>query len=147
MVTFFDTSALVKLAVREPGWESIESIFSSALSLAVSPLTRIEFHSALRRLVSEKNIREEQALELHRWYADMAPDLRVSVLNHVLEQTAIDLLRKTQLRTLDLIQLASAYILKPELDAFVVCDKKLSATARELGLPAVNPTEPGFAHG
>lgn len=43
------------------------------------------------------------------------------------------------LRTLDAIHLATALVLKPELDAFVVYDRRLAAAAAALGLPVSSP--------
>lgn len=44
------------------------------------------------------------------------------------------------LRALDAIHLAAAASARGSLSAFVPCDKKLAAAARQAGLPALSPT-------
>lgn len=46
------------------------------------------------------------------------------------------------LRSLDSIHLATALLLKPELDAFVVYDRRLADAATALGLPVSSPGAP-----
>ncbi|MBK7058742.1 MAG: type II toxin-antitoxin system VapC family toxin [Leptospiraceae bacterium] len=52
MKSFFDTSSLVKKYIDESGSDTVTELFQNSDEVVLSPITRIEFQSALQRLVN-----------------------------------------------------------------------------------------------
>ena len=111
---------------------------SPALKAALGPDDRIATSAVgdveVRRVI-ERFPDREAARQL--WEA-AASGLRIMELTEQIGDLAATA-PPTLLRTLDAIHLASALVLKPELDAFVVYDRRLAAAAAALGLPVSSP--------
>jgi len=56
MITYFDTSSLLKFIIREIGSEETRNIWRLSNEKVCSHLTRTEMHSALMRKVREGNV-------------------------------------------------------------------------------------------
>ncbi|MEU7526826.1 type II toxin-antitoxin system VapC family toxin [Saccharothrix sp. NPDC042600] len=125
---YLDSSALVKLVRKEA--ESAE--LRDWLRVHTEPVTssaiaRTEVVLAVRRDAERLGERARRVLSGVEFVPmtfnllDRAGDLAV------------------ELRSLDAIHLASALLLRGDLDAFVAYDKRLLAAADELGLPVASP--------
>lgn len=126
---YLDASALVKLVIREPESEALRRYLRRKLRRTSSALARVEVVRAARphgRAAVARARRLVARLDL------------VRVEDPVLDAAA--LLRPSLLRSLDAIHLASAQTLKAELEAIVTYDDRLSAAARDLGMPIERPT-------
>ncbi len=108
MIYFLDASALVKRYVREPGSDTIRSLFVRRRRMAVSALSAIEISAALWRRAREHDLDGDIAAGLvARATSDMTEMLVVEPRGAVLDLAAA-LVAKHPLRAYDAMQLASA---------------------------------------
>lgn len=126
--TYVDSSALVKLAVREAESAALRRYLSRHRPLVSSALARTEVVRALLPLGPDAVRRGRQVLAR----VDL---LRIN--DHVLD--AAGLLAPSGLRSLDAIHLASAAELGSDLRAFVTYDTRLAAAATGHGFRVVQP--------
>jgi predicted nucleic acid-binding protein len=128
VVHYIDTSALVKLVVREPESEALEAWVAGHRDLICSELVRTELPRAVRRAAPER-------LPLARTVIESITVLALRAA----EFDEAGRLGPSSLRTLDAIHLASALTLGEQLESFVCYDPRLSDAARGLGLPVTAP--------
>ena len=146
-VYYLDTSALVKLYVREPGTEQMLRLASrsSGHTFAVLSLSRVEFRAALRRRERMGDIPDETVrgmisqIERHlqRLY------LIQPVTEAVIEEAA-GLLDRHPLRAYDAMQLAGCLSVRSRLaepPLFVCSDRDLLIAADRDGLRILDPAE------
>ena len=142
---YLDTSALVKLYVREPGTDHMIHLVtpSSGHTFAVLALTRLEFRAAVRQRERRGNVAHTGAesaitkMEEHfqRFY------LVQLVTESVIEEAAA-LLDRHALRTYDAVQLAGCLTLRAhggESVSFVCSDRQLLFAAQHEGLAVFDP--------
>lgn len=140
MILYLDTSALVKLYVREPGSTALRSHASKAEALATSVVAYAEARAAFGRLKqsgTSSEGRHQQRLE--RFGLDWEALLRVELIPEVL-RSAGDLAEIYSLRGFDSIHLASALWLKARVSVpvdFAVFDRRLGVAAARAGLAVV----------
>lgn len=125
---YLDTSALVKLVVREAESDALVSWLQSHPAVATSDLTRTELMRAVRR---------------------GAPDLVERVRDLLSRMTLITAaprvfddagrLDPIEVRTLDAIHIASALQLGDDLESVVTYDTRMADVVRRLGLPVTAP--------
>ena len=128
MATYLDSSAIVKLAVREPESLALRRYLRRRLPLVSSALARTEVVRALLPAGDEAISRGRavlQRIELVR--------MNDRILN------AAGVLRPSELRSLDAIHLATAQELGDELSAIVTYDHKMVIAAKQLGYKIVQP--------
>jgi predicted nucleic acid-binding protein len=126
--TYVDSSALVKLAVREPESASLRRYLGRHQPLVSSALARTEVTRALLP-VGPDAVRRGRAL-LAR--VDL---LRIN--DRVLDTAG--LLAPADLRSLDAIHLASAEQLGSDLQGFVTYDERLASAAAGRGFRVIRP--------
>jgi hypothetical protein len=126
--TYVDSSALVKLAVREPESAALRRYLARRL-LVSSALARTEVVRALLPLGPDAVRRGRKVLA--------AVDL-LRVNDRVLD--AAGQLEPADLRSLDAIHLASAEQLGSDLRGFVTYDERLARAAAGRGFQVVHPT-------
>ena len=126
--TYVDSSALVKLAVREPESAALRRYLVRRRPLVSSALARTEVIRALLPLGSVAVRRGRDVLAR----VDL---LRVN--DRVLD--AAGALTPADLRSLDAIHLASAEQLGSDLHSFVTYDERLAEAAAGRGLRVVRP--------
>jgi hypothetical protein len=123
---YIDASALVKLAVEEPGAIALRRFLELFDEHTTSRIGLVETRRALARVAVDPDLAD-------RVMAPIGPielDAAVAATAAVLQPHA--------LRTLDAIHLATALALY-HVDAFVTYDDRLADAARSLGLPVVSP--------
>lgn len=126
--TYVDSSALVKLAVREPESSTLRRHLGRRRPLVSSALARTEVVRALLPLGSEAVRRGREVLA------------RVELLrinDRVLD--AAGQMAPADLRSLDAIHLASAEQLGADLREFVTYDERLASAATGRGLRVIQP--------
>lgn len=128
MATYLDSSAIVKLAVREPESMALRRYLRRKQPLVSSALARTEVLRALQPA-------GEEALSRGRAVLQRIDLIRVN--DRIL--TAAGLLRPPELRSLDAIHLATAQELGEEVNAIVAYDDRMAAAARQLGYRIVQP--------
>ncbi len=143
---YLDTSALVKLYVRELGTERLLALAarSSENRLAILALAQVEFRSAVRRRERNGEIPSpiaHQLLEVFERHVE-GRFLIQRVTDFVLD-TASMLVDRHALRAFDAIQLAGYLVLKTaggmDVPVFVCSDKGLLIAAEREGAPVLDP--------
>lgn len=144
---YLETSALVKLYVREPGTERMLRLVSRTNNhrFAVLTLSRVEFHSAIRRREREGDIDPSLARRLlNRFDEHMETKFVKQVVNDYLLDLASSLVDHHPLRAYDAVQLAGCLTLKAgsgqDAPTFVSSDHRLIEVAQAEGLPSLDPS-------
>ena len=141
MILYLDTSAWVKLYVREPGSKELRAYAAKAEALATSAVAYPEARAAFARLKAQgitTGAKHQQRLA--QLNLDWGNLLRIELVPAVV-RTAGDLAEIYSLRGFDSIHLASALWLKEKTSTplhFAVFDQRLRVAAERAGL-AVAP--------
>lgn len=127
---YLDSSALVKLAVREVGSDALRHEVGGERTRRCSSIVgRIEFERAVRRTDwPDVEARIDAVLS----------DLDIVPFNIALAATA-SALRPGTLRSLDAIHLATVIAAREDLAAFYCYDQRLAEAAREHGIDVRSP--------
>jgi predicted nucleic acid-binding protein len=128
VATYLDSSAIVKLAVREPESLALRRYLRRRQPLVSSALARTEVLRALLPAGDKAVARGRSVLQRF--------DL-VRVNDQILN--AAGGLRPPELRSLDAIHLATAEQLGDELSALVTYDDRMITAAKRLGYKVVQP--------
>ncbi|MGP0071293.1 MAG: type II toxin-antitoxin system VapC family toxin [Bryobacteraceae bacterium] len=144
---YLETSALVKLYVREPGSERLLRLTARANNhrFAVLALSRVEMHSAIRRRQREGDIDAAVADRLLRQFEQHLESRFIKqILNDQLIDLATSLVSRNALRAYDAVQLAGCLTLKEnsasDEPSFVCSDQRLLQAAETEGLACLDPT-------
>lgn len=140
MIIFFDTSALIKNYIEETGSEIVKQCIHQSTSVIVSSTTKIECFSVISRMMSNNEMTDEEANYLHQQIVTDFLSFEVIPLNETLENIALEIVKKYQLRTLDAIQLASA-LNAHHIQHFYASDTKLKIGAAAEGFSVIDPNE------
>ena len=128
MATYLDSSAIVKLAVREPQSLALRRYLRRRQPLVSSALARTEVLRALLPAGDEAMARGRAVLQ--------RIDL-VRVNDRILNAAGV--LRPFELRSLDAIHLATVQELGDELSALVTYDNRMATAAKQLGYRIAQP--------
>ena len=138
MILYLDTSALVKLYVREAGSGEVKKLARESAALATSIVAYAETRAAFARLMREGVTVEKRHRErLKQFNADWESFMRIE-LGHAVARTAGELAEAYALRGFDAIHLASALWLNDTSGGqlqFSAFDARLRAAAERAGLP------------
>ena len=139
---YFDSSALVKRYVEEPGSDMVQSLLDRGTSIATSKLAYPEIVSALTRKQRSGELTKRflQAV-IDQFEVDWAGMVVVEFHDELLP-TVKSLLMKHQLRGADTVHLSSALWLKRAVQSdlsFVASDLDLLKAARAERLDVINP--------
>lgn len=129
-LVYLDSSALVKLVVREEGTDALRAWLPSHPEVVSTALAVVEVRRAIGRVSARRSLADRARLVLDG-VALLAVDIAV------LESAAG--LKPPELRTLDAIHVASALSLGAELLAFVTYDERQAGAAKRAGLPVLTP--------
>lgn len=135
---FFDTSALVKRYYEEVGSAVVDELVEAADNeVVITSLSVIETASALRRKQNRGEITSDDVDRLLGAFFEEALDGFVILpMDESFSGTALDLVIRDDLRTLDSLQLAAALSIVTETSTptFVCADRDLADVAGERGL-------------
>ena len=145
-IYFLDTSALVKLYVREQGTDRLLALTerSSGNRFAILGISRVEFRSAVRRRERSGEIPAAIATQLLAAFERHVEGVFVTqaVTDYVLDQ-AMTLIDHYALRAFDAVQLAGYIVLKnsagSDIPVFVCSDHVLLSAAVQEGLSTFDP--------
>jgi predicted nucleic acid-binding protein len=129
-LVYLDSSALVKLVVKERESDALRAWTALHPAAVTSALAVTEVRRAVGRLSPRRGLSDRARLVLDG----------VALLGldqDILEKAAG--LEPAELRTLDAIHIASALALGKDLLAFVTYDERQLAAATKAGLPLVQP--------
>jgi predicted nucleic acid-binding protein len=139
MITYFDTSSLLKFIIKEIGSEENLNIWNLSDEKVCSQLTRTEMHSALMRKVREGSISASamraRLNAMNKLFADV---VLVDITSEVIDASC-ELVKELPLKSADAIHLATALMVRADL--FSSSDKRLCAAASESGIAVTDPTE------
>jgi len=139
MITYFDSSSLVKFVIKEIGSKENLNIWNLSDEKVCSQLTRTEMHSALMRKVREGSVSASAVRgrldAMHKLFADV---VLVDISSEVIDASC-EVVQASSLKSADAIHLATALIVRADL--FSSSDKKLCAAASESGIAVTDPTE------
>ena len=124
---YVDTSALARLVVSEANSEELATYLREAV-LVASALGAVELMRLARRNGDAEARRAEDVL---------ATIGLIAVTPDVLEAAAR--LEPASLRTLDAVHVATAQLLRPDLEALVTYDPRMRAAAEAAGMPVAAP--------
>src|SRR6266700_1364161 len=127
--TYLDSSALIKLAVREPESAALRRYLRRRRPLIASALARTEVARALLSLGPQA---------VRRGHDVLARVDLVRINDRVLD--AAGAMLPVELRSLDAIHLATAQQLGADLARVVTYDDRMAAVANQLGLTVAQPT-------
>ncbi len=146
---YLETSALVKLYVQEAGTNRLLQLaaLSAGHRFAVLSISRVEFHSAVRRRQREGDIQESGAKRLlTRFDRHMESRFIRIQMNEALADSAIGLLGRHDLRAYDAVQLSGCLALRTgsgsDEPTFVCSDLRLLQAAKLEGLLWLDPSAP-----
>jgi len=125
---YLDTSALLKLIKPEIGSEALAAYLHDETELVSSALTAIEARRGARRAAPDKLPR----LDILLTRVDM-----VEISGPVIESASR--LPDPLLRSLDAIHLATALLLRAEVDVLLTYDERLAAAAKAHAIPTFAP--------
>src|SRR4051794_27268438 len=133
-VVYVDTSALVKLVVREDETDALDRALSTWIGVATSTIATIELERAVRRA----RVAERESVAADEAVAVLLGAVAEMPLTAQVRSTAANL-DPVELRTLDAIHLASALALGDDLAAIATYDQRMSAGASALGIRVIAP--------
>jgi predicted nucleic acid-binding protein len=147
MLYYLDSSAWVKRYFKEAGRAWVNVIFNQQEVLGCSPLGFIEVGSTMARKRSAGEVTPDEfgvkrSSLLKDWHRFLRIDMTVAVV-----ERAFDVSDQHGLRGADSVHLASALILKEELEldssefTFVTSDEELKSAALKAGLTVIDPQE------
>jgi predicted nucleic acid-binding protein len=130
MVVFLDTSALAKRYIEETGTEEILSYFNESNQIVLSSITPIEISSVFSRRQREHSFSLEIYDEILTVWKEDQSVFSYTHFDSKLVESAIMIVQKAVIKTLDAIQLASAYC--SPIDKFITADKALCRAAESV---------------
>lgn len=133
---YFDTSALVKLYVREAHSESTAALFLESASVAVHEIGFVELHAALAAACRIGRLAEaEQGRCVTSFRKDWASGITTVKTDEELLERAAELAEGFALRGYDAFHLASAERIRLHLPQtrFLSFDRQLNRAAKLLG--------------
>ena len=144
MILYLDTSAFIKLYIRESGSVKVnEMIAANSEPLVIWDLHRIEFYNALKLKVFRDELTSEDADLLIRYFQTRNKEgiyytPKLDRKDHVelcLELTAFS--TEIGCRSLDIMHVAAARLF--ETDRFVTFDERQAVLAKKAGLSVSVP--------
>jgi predicted nucleic acid-binding protein len=139
VITYVDTSSLLKLLIEEDGSERVELIWDTADVLASSALIVVEGRAALAAAARRGRLSASQHREAKGELAVLADELSIVEVTEPLIAEAADLAEHEALRGYDAVHLAAALVIGAELVASA--DVALCDAAARRGLHVANPLD------
>jgi len=134
---YLDSSALVKVFVREPGTAEVLRILSDSELAGTALITKVELAAAFARLQRMNVLTAKQAVfSMNMLLSQWASFVRLELSDEVVEQ-GVALTRRYPLRGYDAVQLASAVVWNDAISSdivFATFDKRLWQAAEDVGL-------------
>ena len=133
-VLYVDTSALVKLVIREAETDAVEDELGSWSDLATSVITSVELSRAVARARSDSTAVVADEYTILGVLASLA---EVPLNDDI--RAAASALAPVELRTLDAIHLASALALGDDLAGVLTYDSRMQRAALAGGISVLAP--------
>lgn len=147
MICYLDSSALVKVFLKEPGGTEIQQLMDEAHTIGTAAISRAEVVAALRKAERLGITPSDEAISArHRFRVDWPLYFRLPV-SELLIDRACDLAWTYGLRGYDSVQLAAAVTWQATLDTSVIMatfDVRLWEAASRAGLEPYPPDLSGL---
>jgi predicted nucleic acid-binding protein len=137
MITYVDTSTLLKLVVDEAGSDRAAVIWSSAESVAAVSLIEVEARSALAAAARAGRLTPDQHTEARTELGTLITDLYVVEVTRTVIADAAQLAEVDELRGYDAVHLAAALMIGAVV--LTSADDELCDAAERHGLHVANP--------
>ena len=144
---YLETSALVKLYVREPGTDKMLGLARTCgpRKMTVLALSRVEFRAAIRRRERSGDIEAAISHALRaRFDSHWEQQFLIQPVTEMVLADAALLIDKHPLRAYDAVQLAGCLVFRartgPEPVVFVSADHDLLGAAENEGVTVLDPT-------
>ncbi len=139
MILYLDSSALVKLYIKEFGSAQILTLIESADSVGTVLITRVEVSATFAKVVRMGLLARERAQQNLDRFREHWNDFERLEMNESLVDRADSFAWQYHLRGYDAVQLAAAVVWQQALNepvTFATFDQKLWTAARQAGLLA-----------
>ncbi len=144
MISYFDTSTLIKKYVEEEGSQEVLSRWNQSDGIVISSVVFAEFFSAMNRKRREGNVSEEDyEIVAQDFKEDWESSFLKIEVNDRLNQLVKKLTERYPLRGFDAIHLASAIYHAQCLEEglfFICADRRLNDAARAENLNVIDPS-------
>lgn len=140
MITYVDTSSLLKLVIDEDGSEGAELIWDSADVLASVALVVVEGRAALAAARHRGRLDTGQHRRARQEFTALVEELSIVEVTEQLVADAADLAEAEALRGYDAVHLAAAVTIEANL--LTSADTALCEAAHRRGLHVANPLSP-----
>ncbi|HEY4324802.1 MAG TPA: type II toxin-antitoxin system VapC family toxin [Mucilaginibacter sp.] len=129
MRIFLDTSSLIKLYFKEQGTSNLDKVLTDNIitKIFISELTKVEFRSAIYKKIRKNTLTRQNASDIIDAFAADEKNYTVILTSQDIitgAQNFIEKYGERGLRTLDAIQLSTAFSVKIQID-FAISDDKL----------------------
>lgn len=134
---YLDTSALVKLYVREPFTNEMLQLAATHERLASHQILYVEFHATIARLGRESRVTDDQSRQIKQNFLATWPAITQVGLSSSFLERAAELAEGFALRGYDSLHLAAADLLRQTVPAplvFACFDRHLNRAAKLLGM-------------
>jgi predicted nucleic acid-binding protein len=139
VITYVDTSTLLKLLIEEPGSARAAVIWDSADVVAAARLVHVEARAALAAADRARRLSPAQLRRSKTELAGLWQQFAIVEVTEGLVDTAGDLAEQEGLRGYDAVHLAAA--LQIGADLLTSADSELCAAAGRRGLHVANPID------
>ncbi len=137
MITYVDTSTLIKLIVEEQGSDRAELIWQTTDSVTSVALVVVEARAALAAAARGKRLSSRQLGVAQEELAEFVADLHLVEVTAELIERAAQLSESESLRGYDAVHLAAALFV--EATILTSTDSDLCAAADRQGMHVANP--------
>lgn len=138
-LVYLDSSALVKLCVRERDTPLAVALWEGADALVTSRIADAEVRSVLAAGERIGRIDAAPAAQARERWQALWPGLTLVEVSETVSDAAADLVGRRPLRAADAIHLASALLLHEAQPLFAAWDRRLASAARAEGLTVLPP--------
>ncbi len=139
MVTYIDTSTLLKIVIDEEGSGRASSIWTSAGTVASVALIVVETRAAIAAAKRGRRLTASQHADAQHGLEALLADLHIVEATGELIAQAAELAEAEALRGYDAVHLAAALLV--EATVFSSADSDLCAAAERRGFHIANPLE------
>ena len=132
MISYLDTSAIVKFYISEAGSQKVRQVFDLSDVLATCCITYVETISTFTRINNEKKLNDSDYENIVLNFKKDWEDLFVLKIDNTIIKTAGQFIESYQIKGYDSIHLASAVILGKRINQiinFCCWDNKLNEAA------------------
>jgi len=134
VLVFFDSSALAKLVVDEPGSDTAARLWDEADAVVASRLVEPEVSAALHAAARASRLTSAQLRQAEDSWQEFSAGLRKIELTSVIARTAAHLTGSYALGGADAVHLASVLALRETGPVLAAWDGRLRAAAAATGL-------------